>query len=226
MYSIKMRNFRLLDIFLLLSFHRLVKTILFTTIYVKVGKNVGVRVRDNFINLLHRVDSLNVIDITGIDINSVYLNNSNSLLLLIGNSTETNELIPQTELDSLEHESYIILSTFYHPVIQSTTTVTNHHVIHNSHTHKVTRTASAIPTLACNGLPLDSMRHTNISFDKEAIHYGAVLAGYVCLERLVTTRYTPFVLNLHAFINLYSTHFLPLVTLYIFIPRICLNFCV
>ena len=119
-------------------------------------------------------------------------NNVSSLLFLIGNATETNELIPQTELDSLEHESYIILSTFYHTTDNFTSTApANRHATHNTHphpsNHKSTYTVSAIPTLACNGLPLDSTRHTNISFDKEAIHYGAVLAGYVCLERLVTT---------------------------------------
>lgn len=208
MYFIKMMHFKLLSILLSLSFHLFVKAITFNTIYVKIGSNVGIRVKNNFINLLQRVDSLRVIDITDIDVNSIQLLNhgnistssssgsnikdsshhsyTNSLLLLIGNTTETNELIPQTELDTIEHESYIILSTYYYSNDNTTSTVdTNRHASHNSHptNHKTAHTAAAIPTLACNGLPLDLMRHTNISFDKEAIHYGAVLAGYVCLER-------------------------------------------
>lgn len=38
--------------------------------------------------------------------------------------------------------------------------------------------------LACNGLPIDPDRHTNVSFDKDAVHYGAVVAAYACLEKL------------------------------------------
>lgn len=203
-----MTNFILFAILLLLSFQQLVKTITFTTIYLKIGSNVGARVKNNIINLLHRVDRLKVADMTDIDFNSTNLFSSdnestrtndikdntqvnrhtNSLLLLIGNSTEANEFVPQAELDSLEHESYIILSTFFYPTTHPTTANVKYHDTHksnNSHraTYKAKDTLSVVPTLVCNGLPLDSTRHTNISFDKDAIHYGAVLAGYVCLER-------------------------------------------
>lgn len=38
--------------------------------------------------------------------------------------------------------------------------------------------------LACNGRPLDLDRHHNVSFNKLTVHYGAVLAAFVCLEKL------------------------------------------
>jgi hypothetical protein len=38
--------------------------------------------------------------------------------------------------------------------------------------------------MVTNGLPLDSHRHQNISFDRNQVHYGAVLGAYASLELL------------------------------------------
>jgi hypothetical protein len=41
-----------------------------------------------------------------------------------------------------------------------------------------------VSILACNGNPLNTKIHSNVSFDPYAIHYGAVAASYHCLEML------------------------------------------
>ena len=40
------------------------------------------------------------------------------------------------------------------------------------------------PILVSNGLPLDELTHTNISFDKQEVHYGAVTGAYASMELL------------------------------------------
>jgi hypothetical protein len=60
-----------------------------------------------------------------------------------------------------------------------------------------------IPTILCDGLPSDDIRHPNISFNKLEVHYGAVLSSFVCLELLgyaflhPLEPYIPSMLSLH-----------------------------
>eukprot|EP01041_Mallomonas_annulata_P004772 gene4772-9496_t len=79
----------------------------------------------------------------------------NSLILTIGNVSKS--LIPSSALDSLPYESFVVISKIF----QNNTAI-----------------------LACNGRPLDPHKHTNVSFNKDTVHYGAVLSTYVCLEKL------------------------------------------
>ena len=41
-----------------------------------------------------------------------------------------------------------------------------------------------LPVLMASGLPLDPMTHQNVSFSKDAVHYGAVVATCASLEML------------------------------------------
>ena len=149
--------------FLLITL-RFVSAIVFRNIYVKFGVNVGEGVKHSITHHLRQVRLLKVHQLTDQIIDNTFLNtiqdlsNGRPLLLLIGNSTESLNIISNNELNKLEPESFKIVSTLLYD--------------------------DTIPTLACNGLPLDYNRNRNISFSKDRISYGAVLSAYVCLEHL------------------------------------------
>ena len=133
---------------------------LFKAVFLKFGNNIGKRVMNNVIQLLSRIPDVTITDITNSisidEITRAKKSQSEALLLIIGNSTESVKAITDDELNLMEHESYIMKST----------------------------DIFGMPSIVCNGSPLDPHRHNNISFSKTIIHYGAVLSAYVCLEHL------------------------------------------
>ena len=153
------RSFR---IALLINFCLLAvtKKAIFHRVYVEFGQNIGNHVRKRILRHLHSVDDLLVSDITlstaeerivmiGQDFDQY-------LILALGNSTTSLELIPLYEVASLQPEGFRIVS----------------------------KEDARGFILAGNGRPLDYNTHKNVSFNKDAVHYGAVLSAYASLELL------------------------------------------
>ena len=134
---------------------------LFVRVYVEFGQNIGSLVRKRVLHHLDSVEDLLVRDITSYSTpqrNALIQSEANQLLILaLGNSTLSLQLIPQSEVSALQPEGFRIVS-------------------------KVDSTGFI--TLAGNGRPLDGNTHRNVSFNKDVVHYGAVLASYASLELL------------------------------------------
>lgn len=133
----------------------------FDAVLIKFGRNLGNRVKSQVLLQFSRVERGKVEDISDLnydDTLAILRKTENPLLLLLGNTTESEGIIPASELTKLEPESFRIVST--------------------------TNFINGFPTIACNGLPLDSSRHQNISFGISQVHYGAVLGSFACMERL------------------------------------------
>lgn len=134
---------------------------LFFRVYVEFGQNIGSLVRKRVLHHLDSVEDLLVRDVSSYSIpqrNALIQSEANQLLILaLGNSTLSLQLIPQSEVSALQPEGFRIVS-------------------------KVDSTGFI--TLAGNGRPLDGNTHRNVSFNKDVVHYGAVLASYASLELL------------------------------------------
>lgn len=134
----------------------------FDTILIKFGRNLGNKVKKQIIFQFTRIERISRIEdidsLNEIETIKVLRKAENPLLLLFGNTNETEVIIPSKELLLLEPESFRIVST--------------------------TSLFGGFPVIACNGLPLDSSRHQNISFDIMEVHYGAVLGSFALMEKL------------------------------------------
>lgn len=130
----------------------------FDKVYVQFGANVGPRMEHNVLGYLKLVSSSMVTqfarDSTSLPSTS---SDERTLVMSIGDTSLGNTLIGSKVLSSLVDESFAIVSSD----------------IELSVVH-----------LACNGRPLSAETHKNISFDRHAIHYGAVVSAYACLELL------------------------------------------
>ena len=134
----------------------------FNRVYVEFGTNIGPHVSQRLFKYLKAVNSGHVEKIgkkTSLESNQTANAHGKSLVLSFGNTTRSLKAIPKSQLDLLHPESFRLQLT----------------------------TSAHYPNvyfLACNGLPLDPATHRNVSFDKQHIHYGAVVGSYACLEEI------------------------------------------
>lgn len=137
------------------------KKAIFYRVYVEFGQNIGNHVRKRILRHLHSVDDLLVRDVTlsTAEERTIMIEQDfdQYLILALGNSTTSLELIPFHEVTALQPEGFRIVS-------------------------KEDDERGFI--LAGNGRPLDYNTHKNVSFNKDAVHYGAVLSAYASLELL------------------------------------------
>lgn len=135
-------------------------TVAIDTVYVDVGPNVGNHVRDRVYSHLHRVKYLKVFNYEDLIRKDETLDD-NSLILSLGNTNQSQQWINQTLLEALPFESFCLTS------------------LRLSHTD---RKRKNVYVVAVDGRPLDFHSHQNISFDKNVVHYGAVVGTYAALE--------------------------------------------
>ena len=163
----------------------------FDRVIVDIGSNVGMHVKSRVMSYLDRIAHLRVLPVHQFNETShasvLLFDDSDScnstttteqcsdmtrgstLILSLGNTEYSLSKIPQSQLVSLPPESFQIQFDRFE----------------GSPTINININGSApIYYLACNGLPLNPTTHTNISFDKQHIHYGAVVCAYDALERL------------------------------------------
>ena len=127
--------------------------IVFKSVCLELGTNLGEHVMNRILSHLKA------------SLSSVYVEQTcttegiveNSLILSVGNSSNSLSLISNEDLDLLPFESFQIRGKRYN---------------------------GSKVVLGCNGRPLDPNRHRNITFNKETVHYGAVVSAYACLELL------------------------------------------
>ncbi len=130
-------------------------------IYLDIGKNIGGHVSNRIKKHLNSIPDLRIIESTFDHKNIDTKNPNNILILSIGDTLRTWELINKEEFNGMPPESFWMKSA------QPSYSYSNN-----------------IHELVVNGLPLDQSTHRNISFSKERIHYGAVLGAYAALEYL------------------------------------------
>ena len=151
------------EIFLLVNFCLLAapKKALFERVYVEFGRNLGTLVPQRILQHLHSVEELSVRDITlftSMERDRLIENYPQKLLILaLGNSSLSLEFIHSEECSSLDPESFRIVSKL---------------------------DSRGFIVLSSNGRPLDAHTHMNVSFDKDVVHYGAVVGAYATLELL------------------------------------------
>ena len=134
---------------------------LFDRVYVEFGRNLGTLVPQRILQHLLSVEELSVRDVTllsSLERDLLIQDDSQRLLILaLGNSSLSLEIIRSEECSSLEPESFRIVSNL---------------------------DSRGFIILSSNGRPLDAHTHTNVSFDKDDVHYGAVVGAYASLELL------------------------------------------
>jgi hypothetical protein len=130
----------------------------FKTVYIEFGGNIGHHVESRILGHLNLVNGTKVFHISEFDDREVDLNHK-SLIISLGNAPWSSKLIPRSELLEMPDESFNI-------VFKAISSTGNTFVV------------------ASNGLPLADHTHKNISFDRNSVHYGAVLGAYVTLEHL------------------------------------------
>lgn len=123
--------------------------ILFHKVHLDIGNNIGAHVASRLSEHLRNA-GVEVIPFTSSNITD------HTLIMSIGSSSFSSEIITPMEISELPYEGYKIVAEILSP----TTAV-----------------------LVCNGRPLNSQHH-NVSFNTDIIHYGAVSATYHCLELL------------------------------------------
>lgn len=128
----------------------------FKTVCLEVGTNLGEHVVQRIIS--HFKSTKSTLYVEQFCVSNKSTMGDNYLILSLGNATHSLLFIPNEEVNMLPYESFQIRGKSYND---------NNKVI-----------------LTCNGRPLDPNRHRNISFNKEAVHYGAVVSAYACLELL------------------------------------------
>ena len=156
-----------LRVLLLITFCALIvpknvpQKVVFDHVFVEFGKNLGTLVAKRIFHHLQSVEECSVRDITSLTTKErnilIESNPKRSLILALGNSSISLEFIPPAECSSLEPESFRIVSN---PDIRG------------------------FIVLASNGRPLDALTHRNVSFNKDIVHYGAVVGAYASLELL------------------------------------------
>ena len=134
---------------------------LFDRVYVEFGRNLGTLVPQRILQHLLSVEELSVRDVTLLSSRERDLliqdNPQRLLILALGNSSLSLKIIRAEECSALEPEAFRIVSN-----------LDNRGFI----------------ILSSNGRPLDAHTHTNVSFDKDVVHYGAVVGAYASLELL------------------------------------------
>jgi hypothetical protein len=160
----------------------------FDRVIADIGPNIGMHVKSRVLSYLHRIPHLRVqpvhqfnesshANVLSDDEGDSYSSSTeqcsdapimtcrSTLILSLGNTDYSLSKIPQSRLVSLPAESFQIQFDRFEgsPTLNEST---------------------SIYYLVCNGLPLNSATHTNVSFDKQHIHYGAVVCAYDALERL------------------------------------------
>lgn len=166
----------------------------FDRVIVDIGSNVGMHVKSRVMSYLHRIAHLRVLPVHQFNESShasVLLSDDDSdscnstttteqcsdapvmtrgstLILSLGNTEYSLSKIPQSQLVSLPAESFQIQFDRFE----------------GSPTININGSVPIYYYLVCNGLPLNPTTHTNVSFDKQHIHYGAVVCAYDALERL------------------------------------------
>ena len=134
----------------------------FNRVAVVIGSNIGKHVENRLMAYLRSVDSVQVDTLTTNDIGEINIDVSENvqlLLLSFGNTTISQSVISEQFLQSLHPESFHL-------------SFSSHNLTPNSY------------LFASNGLPLDPETHRNVSFNKDAVHYGAVVGAYAALEEL------------------------------------------
>jgi len=123
-------------------------------IYYEFGSNLGDHVPDQIIGHLNSV--LTVRSLPLAERIALEQNESHALILSLGNTSLTQKYAPLST--RLEADSFRL--RFQENAFEG------------------------LPVLVANGLPLDMHTHRNISFSKDAVHYGAVTGAYAALEAL------------------------------------------
>ena len=154
---------KIFQVLILINFSllTLTKKALFEKVYVEFGKNLGTLVSQRIFQHLQSGEELSVRDITFFSVKErerLIQNDPQRLLILaLGNSSLSLGFISSEECSSLEPESFRIVS------------------------HLDSR---GFIILSSNGRPLDEHTHKNVSFNKDSVHYGAVVGAYATLELL------------------------------------------
>jgi len=160
----------------------------FDRVIADIGPNIGMHVKSRVLSYLHRIDYLRVQPVHQFNESShasvlsddegdscssyteqcgdaPVMTRGSTLILSLGNTDYSLSKIPQSRLVSLPAESFQIQFDRF----EGSPTLNR---------------SAPIYYLVCNGLPLNPATHTNVSFDKQHIHYGAVVCAYDALERL------------------------------------------
>jgi hypothetical protein len=155
----------LLLILLIINLVTKANKVTFSQVYFQIGSNIGHRVHQQILHYFSRIQNVdvielphntNIVEVLQLQNISISKNDSQTLILSFGDANISRQLIDPVRLSTLPPESYRIKSIM----------------------------ESSYYIMACNGLPLNPHTHTNISFDKLRVHYGAVLSSYACLEKL------------------------------------------
>lgn len=149
----------------------------FDVIYLDLGSNLGHRVQKRIQMHLSLLESTKIIDFSNLpqrlsttstkssfsisSISKRSVASESCLILSLGNTNLSLEMLPIEELRKLPPESFHL---------------------HVTRSHPYNKTCPL--ALVSNGLPLDYTRHTNASFNKNFIHYGALVGAYASLELL------------------------------------------
>ena len=129
---------------------------LFDRVYVEFGSNIGAHVSGRIRAHLEAVPQVRTVHELPPQ-HTVPDNDDGALFLSFGNASLSLELIPPPAVAALEHEAFRVVGS---------------------------RRSTGAVVVACNGRPLDPHTHTNVSFHKDDVHYGAVTAAYAVLEML------------------------------------------
>lgn len=140
-----------------ISSEELLRSFSFSHVFTSFGKNLGDRVQNRIQAHLRSINGLIVHPISSISIHNW---DSNCIILSIGNTSIQNNLYNLKDL-ILPHESFKI-------------TVSRDHE-YNSFCKYI---------IFADGMPLNPDNHRNVSFNKNRVHYGAVVSAYATLELL------------------------------------------
>ena len=160
---------------------------LFDRVYVEFGTNMGAHVSSRIRAHLESVPQVRAVHelLTPLDGASIGDgrggddDDDGALYLSFGNASLSLALIPPPALAALEHEAFRVVGL---------------------------RRSTGAVVVACNGRPLDPHTHTNVSFHKDDVHYGAVTAAYAVLEMLGFAFLHPLDSYAPSFLSLPCTH--------------------
>lgn len=148
----------------------------FEVVYYSFGQNIGHYVSKRLLAHLRSVHGSHVYKVS--EYGKHTSSKKSTLLFLAGNTTYAQKIVPLPR-DELEPESFRV-------VYQSSVPFPYDELFGNmsADAKKFSSSSSKVSILASNGLPLSEHTHTNISFNKDRVHYGAVTGAYMALELL------------------------------------------